>query len=387
MWFLVAVVAAIALRRDWSGRACCPRPGHPTSSWLVPWWLLAVGVTVAETLPVQLHIGRHGWSASLIEIPLVIGLTMSSSRNVVIGQVVGCVIARGMINRQADPEAGVQRCRCAPSNRARRWSCSTSSPRATRRPSPGYGSPPTPRYSPREPSAPSGWPRSCESHRERSPPTSLANFAARRGDRSRRRDRAWPSKRDHGPGRRGRHRSAGAHRRRCWSSATEPTADSEPATPAWTCSTASPTPSRPTPTTTSVIDDLLEATRQVLDAEIAELVVVDDAGRTDRRLTGGNLPRHRQTYEPLRPPGRPSRHPPTGLLASRATMTARSAAWLRRRGLDRRHGRPSPPRRSDHRHVGGGQPGGRRRHLRRRQPPTLRDPGQPRHHLAARTPS
>ncbi len=99
VWGLVAVITVAACGLS-VGAGIFSGVSPTTSSWMLPWWLLAAGVTVAELLPVHLQIRRHAWSASLIEIPLVIGLATSSSRNVVVGQIVGCVIARGLINRQ-----------------------------------------------------------------------------------------------------------------------------------------------------------------------------------------------------------------------------------------------------------------------------------------------
>jgi diguanylate cyclase (GGDEF)-like protein len=67
----------------------------------VPWWFLAVGFAAAEVFPVHLDIRRNTWSFTLTEIPLIIGLVLSPSIDVVIGQFVGCAIAWGLIRRQA----------------------------------------------------------------------------------------------------------------------------------------------------------------------------------------------------------------------------------------------------------------------------------------------
>jgi hypothetical protein len=75
VWMLIAVIAALVLSLAVGNHFYSPQG---TGSWLVPWWALAAGVAVAEIAPVHLSIRRHTWSASLVEVPLVIGLTLSS---------------------------------------------------------------------------------------------------------------------------------------------------------------------------------------------------------------------------------------------------------------------------------------------------------------------
>jgi diguanylate cyclase (GGDEF)-like protein len=97
LWILIAVVTALAgmVLTTWL-------PGSPpTHGITAPWWLLAGGFVLAEVFPVHLDIRRNTWSATLSEIPLIIGLALSPSIHVVIGQIVGCVIAWGVIRRQA----------------------------------------------------------------------------------------------------------------------------------------------------------------------------------------------------------------------------------------------------------------------------------------------
>ena len=86
---------------------------HSRSSLVIPWWALAVAMTVAEVLQVNLTIRRHTISASLIEIPLVIGLIMSGPHSVVIAQLVGCAIGRGVIQRQAAQKLAFNLALCA----------------------------------------------------------------------------------------------------------------------------------------------------------------------------------------------------------------------------------------------------------------------------------
>ncbi len=98
LWLLIAVVTAwaVVVLTTWLPTA----PPHPHGI-TVPWWLLAGGFVAAEMFPVHLDIRRNTWSATLTEIPLIIGLALSPSIDVVIGQIVGCVIAWGVIRRQA----------------------------------------------------------------------------------------------------------------------------------------------------------------------------------------------------------------------------------------------------------------------------------------------
>jgi diguanylate cyclase (GGDEF)-like protein len=98
VWSLIGLILA--------GAAVVAVASHLTSAEgigreLVPWWGLTLAMVAAEMMPVHLSIRRHTWSASLIEIPLVMGLTMSAPREVVLAQVGGCVLARGLIRRQA----------------------------------------------------------------------------------------------------------------------------------------------------------------------------------------------------------------------------------------------------------------------------------------------
>ena len=98
LWLLIAAVGALAavVLLLW-----LPGPDHSHHGITVPWWLLAGGFAASEMFPVHLDIRRNTWSATLTEIPLIIGLALSPSFDVVIGQVLGCVIGWGIIRRQA----------------------------------------------------------------------------------------------------------------------------------------------------------------------------------------------------------------------------------------------------------------------------------------------
>jgi len=98
LWLLIVLVTvlAVVVIAEW-----LPASSLHTHGISAPWWLLAGGFVTAEVFPVHLDIRRNTWSATLTEIPLVIGLALSPSIHVVIGQVVGCVVAWGLIRRQA----------------------------------------------------------------------------------------------------------------------------------------------------------------------------------------------------------------------------------------------------------------------------------------------
>ncbi len=98
IWLLVLAVAA------WSalvGGLWLPAASVHARGFVVPWWLLAVGFAASEMFPVHLDIRRNTWSLTLTEIPLIIGLVLSPSIDVVVGQVAGCIVAWGLIRRQA----------------------------------------------------------------------------------------------------------------------------------------------------------------------------------------------------------------------------------------------------------------------------------------------
>lgn len=67
----------------------------------VTWWELAVAFGAAEVFPIHLEIRRETLSVSLVELPLVVGLLLSGPWQVVLGQTAGCLIAWGVIRRQA----------------------------------------------------------------------------------------------------------------------------------------------------------------------------------------------------------------------------------------------------------------------------------------------
>ena len=60
---------------------------------IIPWWALAIGYALAEAFVVHLSIGRETHSFSLNEIPLVLGLFLSTPGDLLLGQLVGAGLA------------------------------------------------------------------------------------------------------------------------------------------------------------------------------------------------------------------------------------------------------------------------------------------------------
>ena len=98
IWLLVVVVAALSTIFGTLWLPAASLHGHGV---IVPWWLLAAGFAASEMFPVHLDIRRNTWSLTLTEIPLIIGLVLSPSIDVVVGQIAGCIVAWGLIRRQA----------------------------------------------------------------------------------------------------------------------------------------------------------------------------------------------------------------------------------------------------------------------------------------------
>src|SRR5579875_2985707 len=96
LWLMalsMAVVAALATSM-WVLRLTLSSHGFS-----VQWWYLAAGFAAAEMLPMHLEIRRNTWSTTPTAIPLVVGLMYSAPWAVVTGQLLGVVIAWGIIRR------------------------------------------------------------------------------------------------------------------------------------------------------------------------------------------------------------------------------------------------------------------------------------------------
>jgi len=65
----------------------------PIAEPVLPWWLLALAIAVAETWPVNLEFRRSAHSFSLTDIPLTLGLLFSSGGDAVLGIVAGGALA------------------------------------------------------------------------------------------------------------------------------------------------------------------------------------------------------------------------------------------------------------------------------------------------------
>jgi diguanylate cyclase (GGDEF)-like protein len=67
----------------------------------IPWWLIAVGVAIAESLVVHLHFRSESGSFSFFEIPLAVGLLYTRPGGVWLATLVGLPVALIIVRRQA----------------------------------------------------------------------------------------------------------------------------------------------------------------------------------------------------------------------------------------------------------------------------------------------
>jgi diguanylate cyclase (GGDEF)-like protein len=96
IWAVVVAVDLVAAAL-WAG----PIAGGHHGSSTVPWWVLALAVTLCEAAPVHLEVRGEAHSVTLTEIPLVVGLHLGSPVGVVLSQVVGANVARLAFRRQS----------------------------------------------------------------------------------------------------------------------------------------------------------------------------------------------------------------------------------------------------------------------------------------------
>lgn len=97
LWLLAVVVGGAAALVAWTRL-----PADAGRPWVsIPWLLLVAAFAACEEFPVHLEIRQHSWSTTLTAVPLVIGIVYCAPVAVVLGQVLGCLIAWGVIRRQA----------------------------------------------------------------------------------------------------------------------------------------------------------------------------------------------------------------------------------------------------------------------------------------------
>jgi signal transduction histidine kinase len=77
------------------------REGVPDRPFTIPWWGMALAFYVAEICVVHLQFKREAYHFSLAEIPLVMGLFLASPPDLVLGQVLGALLALGVHRRQS----------------------------------------------------------------------------------------------------------------------------------------------------------------------------------------------------------------------------------------------------------------------------------------------
>jgi signal transduction histidine kinase len=98
VWILngcLASVTAILFTTAVRGIGAPPAPFH------IPWWVLAALFCVADILVVHMQFHRNSYSFSMSEVPLVLGLFYSKPSDIVLGQLVGLLVALIVHRRQS----------------------------------------------------------------------------------------------------------------------------------------------------------------------------------------------------------------------------------------------------------------------------------------------
>ena len=92
-----AVLAALAI----AGYQLIVRDLAPIPApFRIPWYVLAVGFALADLLAIHIEIGDDAHSFTLSEVPLVIGMFLSTPGDVVLARVVGAFIVLAIVQRQ-----------------------------------------------------------------------------------------------------------------------------------------------------------------------------------------------------------------------------------------------------------------------------------------------
>ncbi len=96
VWGLSATLLAAATALLWLvGQRAAPLEGPS-----IPWWVLAISFGVAEVFVMHVRIAKHAHSFSLGEIPLVVGLVLSTPTQLVLAQAIGVGLALALHRRQ-----------------------------------------------------------------------------------------------------------------------------------------------------------------------------------------------------------------------------------------------------------------------------------------------
>ncbi|HVL88877.1 MAG TPA: EAL domain-containing protein [Actinomycetota bacterium] len=98
VWILTGIIAVISLAM-YVGLVLGHEPIKP--SYEIPWWVLAAGFFAAEIFVVHIQLRRDDYSFSLSEIPLVLGLFFASAEAVIFAHVVGAGAALIVHRRQS----------------------------------------------------------------------------------------------------------------------------------------------------------------------------------------------------------------------------------------------------------------------------------------------
>ena len=98
VWLITMAVAVTSVLLFWFILRDLPAMSNGTH---VPWWAIAAGMAVAESLVVHLHFRSESGTFSFFEIPLAVGLIFTEPGGVWVATVVGLSIALMVVRRQA----------------------------------------------------------------------------------------------------------------------------------------------------------------------------------------------------------------------------------------------------------------------------------------------
>jgi signal transduction histidine kinase len=97
LWILTAAMAAFCAVL--LGGFAAPL-GPPLNGPAIPWWVIAISFGIVEVFVVHVRLARHAHTFSMAEIPLVVGLAYATPKSLVIGQALGVAVALVVIRRQ-----------------------------------------------------------------------------------------------------------------------------------------------------------------------------------------------------------------------------------------------------------------------------------------------
>jgi diguanylate cyclase (GGDEF)-like protein len=96
-WTFVAGTAVLAVLVYTAGVAHLAPLHAPLN---IPWWMLALSFAFAESYAVHIHLRRHAHTMAMAEVPMVLGLLFAGPAALLVGRLVGSVLALTLHRRQ-----------------------------------------------------------------------------------------------------------------------------------------------------------------------------------------------------------------------------------------------------------------------------------------------